>query len=322
MRWRSRLRFGSEVIWIVQRQVLGLRRLLRGAVHRGHRQRQHRDEVEPVLRDHGHRRAEREQRGRRPAAEDQVAEQVGADRRPAGAGPPRCGPAWSSRRRRRPRTIAIAGRSLAASPPGSPRPVPPSGLEHEAGGDPRERELREVEDDAVERAAPDQVREQRRAPPARPRPPARRRRAASRRRTAWRRSPPRPGRAPGSGTARRAGRVTARTQNSASSGPMSAPADEGEPDDRRSTGGGYEPQVKREGGKLARHWSESRRGGPLQAWAKRTPLYRAAQCGKEPLELTGRTKRLEQDEEPSQGGGGAVRLRLEGKGSYDGASRA
>ena len=48
-----------------------------------------------------------------------------------------------------------------------------------------------------------------------------------------------------------------------------ARADEAQRDDRDSTGDGYEPQVKREGGKLARHWSESRRGGTLQAWANR-----------------------------------------------------
>ena len=46
-----------------------------------------------------------------------------------------------------------------------------------------------------------------------------------------------------------------------------APADEGETDERDSTRGGYEPQVEREGGRLARHWSESRQGGTLQAWA-------------------------------------------------------
>src|SRR5215213_7149160 len=45
-----------------------------------------------------------------------------------------------------------------------------------------------------------------------------------------------------------------------------------------------------------------------------TPLYRAAQCGREPLKLTGRTKRLEQDEEPHEGAAGAIRLRLEGQG--------
>ena len=56
-----------------------------------------------------------------------------------------------------------------------------------------------------------------------------------------------------------------------------APADDGEPDERHSTRGGYEPQVEGEGGRLARHWSASRQGGTLQAWAKRTPLYRAAQ---------------------------------------------
>jgi hypothetical protein len=58
---------------IMQRQVLGLRRLLRRPVHRGHREGQHRHQVEPVLRDHRHRGAEREERGGGPAPEDEVA---------------------------------------------------------------------------------------------------------------------------------------------------------------------------------------------------------------------------------------------------------
>ena len=58
---------------VVEGDVLHLGRLPRGEVHRRHRQREERDEVEPVLGDHGHRRAEREQRGGGPATEDEIA---------------------------------------------------------------------------------------------------------------------------------------------------------------------------------------------------------------------------------------------------------
>ena len=93
-------------------------------------------------------------------------------------------------------------------------------------------------------------------------------------------------------------------------------AHKGETDERGSTRGRYESQVEGEGGRLARHWSASRLGKRSRPGPKRTPLFRAAQnYGTERLELTGRAKRLQKDEQPCQGHRGAVGLRLEGYGS-------
>ena len=65
---------------VVEREVLHLGGLLAGQVHRGHREREERDEVEPVLGHDRHRRAEREQRAGGPAAEDEVGAEVVGDR--------------------------------------------------------------------------------------------------------------------------------------------------------------------------------------------------------------------------------------------------
>ena len=239
-------------------------------MHGGHRERQQRHEVEPVLGDHGDGRAEREQRGGRPAAED-AGRRAGARRSaPAGAAPPPCGRAWSSRRRRRPPTAAIAGRSLAASSSGVPSPVPPRASSTSAGGDPGERELREVEDDAVDRPAPDQVRHQRRhdlhdhdlghAV----------HEQQARRRTGWRRSPRPTWPCTWIGNSSPSEDERGEDPELGVERAEVAPADEGEHHDRDSTSGAYEPQVEGEGGGVGQALERvAAEAGSLQAWAKR-----------------------------------------------------
>ena len=279
VRWRSRDAVRQRGHRVVQREVLHLRRLLRGAMHRGHRQRQHGDEVEPVLRDHRHRRAEREQGGVRPAAEQQVAEQVVADsglleQRLRGAGEDRVHHEEDDRADRDRGQVA----GLETLRPAEARAA--EGLEHRARRDPRERELGDVEEDAVERAAPDQVRDQR-------------------------------GRHLHRDDLRQAVHEQDRERERSGEGLLPllavhldreqladedergehpelgvertdvARPDDGERHQRDGTRGRYQSQVEGEGLKLARHWSEWRRiPDRSSAWAKRTPLFRAAQCGR------------------------------------------
>jgi hypothetical protein len=140
----------------VEGEVLHLGGLLGGAVHRGHRKHEQRDEVEPVLRHDRHRRAEREQRAGGPAAEEEVGAEVVGDRglleeRLAHArerGVEREEDDRGERdggkvARRQVRAVAEAGVARE--------------IQREAGRHPRDGELGDVEDDAVDGAPADQV---------------------------------------------------------------------------------------------------------------------------------------------------------------------
>ena len=259
----------------MERQVLHLRGLLRSAVHRRHRERERGHEVEPVVRDHRDRRAEREERGGRPAAEEKVAEQVGADRYALEQSLSRADQR-GVRHEEDDRADCDRGQVAGLESAGIAEARSTQGLEHRARHDPRERELREVEDDAVDRAAPDQVGDERRE----------HLHGHDLRHAVDEQE--REGERSGEGLlpdlAVHLDREQLTEQDEAREHPELgveradvAPADDGETDERDSTRGCYESQVEGEGGRLARHWSESRRGGTLQAWAKRTPLFRAAQ---------------------------------------------
>ena len=248
--------------------MLHLRRLLRRPVHRGHRQRQHRHEVEPLLGDHRHRKAEREQDGVRPAPEQQVAEQVGADRRlleqglggacERGVGDEEDDGADDD-----------GGEVARHQPLGLAQAGPAHGLEDRARRDPRERELGEVEDDAVDRAAPDQVGDERghhlhdhdlrHAVHEQQREGERRREGLL------------------PDLAVHLDREQLADEDERGEDPelgveradVARPG-EGERQERHGTRGGYEPQVEGEGLNLARHWSESRQySEALHARAKR-----------------------------------------------------